>query len=56
MEKIGVNSLSCLLAFTALRLEMGWQSKPVTATSLQNLKHAGGNKIEKTVAELKMLS
>jgi len=56
MEKIGVNSLTCLLAFTALRLEMGWQSKPVTATNMQNLKNVGANKFEKTVAELKLLN
>lgn len=55
MEKIGSNSLTCLLAFTALRLEMGWASVPVNAKTTDNFLNLKGNIIEKTVAELKLI-
>jgi len=55
MEKIGVKNLTCLLAFTALRLEMGWRRLPVNAIKYQNLKYTKQNKIEKTIAELKII-
>lgn len=55
MEKIGESTLTCLLAFTALRLEMGWQNHPVNSKATLNLKHVNTNVIEKTVAELKLI-
>lgn len=55
MEKIGESSLTCLLAFTALRLEMGWQNYRVNSNATLNLKHINTNVIENTVAELKLI-
>ena len=57
MEKIGERSLTCLLAFTALRLEMGWRSSIANSKNLLNLnKHLQPiNTIEQTVAELKLI-
>jgi len=52
MGSIGETNLTSLLAFTALRLEMGWRSKPVTSKIYQNLKYLKSNAIESTVAEL----
>jgi putative transposase len=55
MEKIGTESLTCLLAFTALRLEMGWANRPINSTAVANLRNVKSNVIEKTVAELKLI-
>jgi transposase-like protein len=55
MEKIGEGNLMCLLAFTALRLEMGWRKNPVTSKAVHNLKYLQANVIEETVSELKIV-
>lgn len=55
MGTIGEGSLVSLLAFTALKLEMGWQSYPVDSQAFHNLKSAKSNSIEKVVAQLKLV-
>lgn len=35
---MGEKTLDCLLAFTALRLEMVWRRVPIDATQLETLK------------------
>lgn len=57
MGTIGESSLTSLLAFTALRLEMGWKNSPVDSKTHLNLKFIKTkvNSIEKTVAELKIV-
>jgi putative transposase len=54
MGSLGEQTLECLLAFTALRLEMGWRQVPVDAAGLAKLKHMRdkANAIEDTVSEL----
>lgn len=54
MGSLGEKTLECLLAFTALRLEMNWRKVPVDATQLASLKFMRdkNNAIEETVAEL----
>ena len=54
MGTVGEQTLECLLAFTALRLEMGWRQVPVDAAGLAKLRHMShnGNAIEQTVAQL----
>jgi putative transposase len=37
MEQMGADGLKTLLAFTALRLEFGWSTTPVTSAKLANL-------------------
>ena len=37
MEGVGEKTLKCVVAFTALKLEMGWRSKPVNTKSGFNL-------------------
>ncbi|MEK7703763.1 MAG: IS256 family transposase [Myxococcota bacterium] len=37
MEQMGPDGLKALLAFTALRLEFGWSTTPITSTKLANL-------------------
>jgi len=37
MEQLGSNGLKALLAFTALRLEFGWSTTPITSAKLANL-------------------
>lgn len=54
MGTLGEQTLECLLAFTALRLEMGWKQVSVDAGGLakiNGLRHKT-NAIEETVAEL----
>ena len=38
MEQMGPDGLKALLAFTALRLEFGWATTPITSPKLDNLK------------------
>lgn len=54
MGTLGEQTLECLLAFTALRLEMGWRQVSVDAAGLAKaleLRHKA-NAIEETIAEL----
>ena len=37
MEGLGEGTLKCVVAFTALRLEMGWQRDAINSTKLSNL-------------------
>ena len=37
MEQMGPDGLKALLAFTALRLEFGWATTPITSPKLENL-------------------
>jgi hypothetical protein len=37
MDTIGANTLETLVAFTAIRLEYGWQTAPVDLKRLENL-------------------
>ena len=55
MEKTGEASLTCLLAFTALRLEMGWRNSPINSRAALNLNFLKPNVIEKTVEELNLI-
>lgn len=54
MGSMGESTLECLLAFTALRLEMNWRAVPVDAKQLANFKYLKhkNNSIEETVTEL----
>lgn len=54
MGALGENTLECLLAFTALRLEMGWRRIPIDAPQLANLKKMGhkANAIEEVMEQL----
>jgi hypothetical protein len=37
METIGADGLKSLLAFTAIRLEFGWQTTPISSRKLAHL-------------------
>ena len=54
MGTLGEQTLECLLAFTALRLEMGWRQVSIDHQGLAKLRHMrdNGNAIEETIAEL----
>jgi putative transposase len=54
MGSLGERTLNCLLAFTALRLEMGWRKVPINAPQLANLKNISDkqNAIDSVMAEL----
>jgi transposase-like protein len=41
MEVVSPDGLKCLLAFTAMRLEYGWQTTPLTSGKLKNLPGRG---------------
>jgi putative transposase len=57
METIGEQSLQAVVAFTALRLEMGWRAHAIDSKALNNLLHQGNrNTIEKTVEEMGLLN
>lgn len=51
MDSLGERTLQVLLAFTAIRLEFGWQRTPVTATHLEG-RGRTRNQIESTMATL----
>ena len=54
MGSMGENLLESLLAFTALRLEMGWKQVPIDSKHLVKLQNVGEriNAIENTMEEL----
>jgi len=52
METLGEWSMESVLAFTILKLEMGWRSNKVNAKQFDNLKNVQNNVIEKTVQQL----
>lgn len=53
MEGLGEKTLNILLAFTAMRLEYGWQKVPVDSKALNNLEHVGTrNQIEDVLEKL----
>jgi putative transposase len=52
MEGLGENTLRCVIAFTALRLEMGWQRDAINSSTFQNLTGVKHNEIESTVNAL----
>lgn len=52
MEGLGERTLRCVLAFTALKLEMGWRRDPVNAPQFQHLYGVKKNELESTVATL----
>jgi transposase-like protein len=53
MEGLGEKTLNILLAFTAMRLEYGWQKVPVDSKALNNLEHVRNrNQIEDVLENL----
>ncbi len=58
METLGESTLTTVVAFTALRLEVGWQMHPVDSPALDNLprlfapRPSRANAVEHAVAEL----
>jgi putative transposase len=52
MDTLGERTLQVLVAFTALRLEFGWQRTPVNSSQLEGLKWAKQNQIESTMESL----
>jgi transposase-like protein len=52
MEGLGEQTLKCVVAFTALRLEMGWQRDAVNSTKFSNLVGVKKNEVESTVTAL----
>jgi len=52
MESIGEKSLECVIAFTILKLEMGWQRNKVNSKHFDNLANVKQNVIESTVEKL----
>ena len=52
METLGEKTLDVLLAFTAIRLEFGWQTTPVDSARLTGLKGIKHNSIESTLDTL----
>jgi hypothetical protein len=57
METIGEQSLQAVVAFTALKLELGWQIHKVDSKSLDVLYGEGRkNILERTVEEIGLLN
>lgn len=52
MEGLGERTLRCVVAFTALKLEMGWRKDAINASKFQNLTGVKRNEIESTVTAL----
>jgi transposase-like protein len=52
METLGEKTLDVVLAFTAIRLEFGWQTTPVDSTKLDRLKGIEHNRIEASIEKL----
>ena len=46
MEAMSADGLKALLAFTALRLEYGWATTPITSNKLDHLRHRGPAKVK----------
>lgn len=57
MESLGESTLSAIVAFTALRLEMGWRKSPIDSKAMNNLKflkeerkaNSDSNAVEKAI-------
>jgi len=60
METVGESTLEAVVAFAALRLELGWRSKPINSLSLGNLKNLKNTKevnvIENVIEEIGLLN
>lgn len=52
MEGLGERILRCIVAFIALKLEMGWRKDAINASKFQNLAGVKKNEIESTVTAL----
>ena len=52
MEGLGERTLRCIVAFTALKLEMGWRKYAINSPSFRSLAGVKRNEIESTVAAL----
>lgn len=52
METLGERTLDVLVAFTAIRLEFGWQTNPVDSAKVSRLKGVTRNQIEDTIEKL----
>jgi len=52
METLGEKTLDVLMAFTAIRLEFGWQTTPLDSARLNGLKGISRNQIESTMDTL----
>lgn len=52
MEGVGERTLKCIVAFTALKLELGWQRDAVNAPHFTNLTSVKRAEIESTVSAL----
>ena len=57
MGSLGESSLAVIVAFVALRLEMGWQRNQVDSKGFENLPRLKGKNVaEKVVEELGLLN
>jgi putative transposase len=52
MDSLGEKTLQTLVAFTAIRLEFGWQTTPINSTRLKSLIGVKKNQIESTAETL----
>ena len=52
MDALGERTLQVLLAFTAIRLEFGWQTTPLNSSRLEGLEGVKRNQIESTMETL----
>src|SRR3990167_2437448 len=52
METLGEKTLEVLMAFTAIRLEFGWQTTPIDSARLDGLVGVKHNRIESTMDKL----
>lgn len=52
METLGEKTLDVLMAFTAIRLEFGWQTTPIDSARLDGLRGIKFNSIESTMENL----
>jgi putative transposase len=52
METLGEKTLDVVLAFTAIRLEFGWQTTPVDSSKIERLKGVEYNRIEASIEKL----
>jgi putative transposase len=56
MEQMGADGLKGLLAFTALRLELGWQQVPISAPQLANLHLAPSKRGHQAAAQMEEIT
>ena len=52
MDTLGERTLQMLVAFTALRLEFGWQTTPINSARLDGLAGIRRNQVEATMESL----